>query len=90
MAYPFNDGVSSAIICAGGILKWIRHDNNMVHKDNGPAYLGYETEWLQDGHGYNIHRAIWVEKWYQNGRLHRTDGPAIMRYLNGDSKKMER
>jgi antitoxin component YwqK of YwqJK toxin-antitoxin module len=75
---------SSSIICLtsyynnGNIKNQIWYQNNIIHKENGPAKIYY----YQDG---TIDREIW----YYYGIIHRNDGPAKIYYYENGSVDTE-
>jgi hypothetical protein len=58
------------IIDSAGTKRW-RNESNKLDRLNGPA-----VEWV-DGDK--------VEEWYQNGKRHRLDGPAVT-FKNGEKQ----
>jgi antitoxin component YwqK of YwqJK toxin-antitoxin module len=43
--------------------------NGKFHREDEPAYIGY-----------NLNGNVWYKLYYLNGNRHREDGPAIIRY----------
>lgn len=71
-----------AIVCTYDIEWW---DKNALHRELGPAQIMFDGErrWLCRGHSHRIggpariSSSRYLQIWYQHGKLHREDGPAI-------------
>lgn len=67
------------------IYEWRRDDNDLLHREDGPAYItpyGYEA-WYLNGltHRKGAPAVTWPDgmvEWWWNGKCHRSDGPAII------------
>jgi len=75
---------------ANNYIEWHRKDNNLLHREDGPAveYADGTKQWCQNGKFHRIDGPAiecpnGTKAWYQNGKYHRTDGPAI-EYWNGE------
>jgi hypothetical protein len=76
-------------VWAGAYGAWIwrdAHDNNQLHRVDGPAVIRPDGRqyWLLHGQYHRVGGPAVIysdggQYWYQHGVLHRVDGPAVIR-----------
>ena len=84
-----DDSPAKIEIIAGRLIEYY-YSNGILHRDDGPAYIEYciEGKYYDDYFRNNElkkdistinkrHFNICSERWFQNGKEHRDDGPAV-------------